>query len=243
MVDGVITLQGNGSLSVSEPTAPVTNDVADQSECVGSLSEVIVAHDGHRVLDGLDLEVGTGGITVVSGRSGSGKSTVLRALTGMAPVDSGRGVLLGVDRAGMTRGQRAAIRRGGVSVAAQGGSLTEPMDVRENLALARAARGLAEEPAYIEELVEALELAAFARRPVRLLSGGERQRVAVARALVVRPTLLVLDEPTSQLDETHARQVADLLARAAQSSTNPTAVLVASHDPQVLARAHHLLTL
>ena len=179
-------------------------------------------------MDGLSLDVCAGLLTLVRGRSGSGKSTLLRVLTGLADADAGRAVLAGVDLAGLPRAARADLRREHVAVFGQGGALAEPLDVIENLALARTARGLAADPDLIDKTVDALGLSALRGRAVRLLSGGERQRVAVARSLVVERPMVVLDEPTSSQDEAHAEIVARVLGEAAAAGR---AVLCATHDP------------
>jgi ABC-type lipoprotein export system ATPase subunit len=207
---------------------------------VARLRDVTVRLGDRTILDRLSLEILTGRVTVVSGRSGSGKSTLLGALTGLLRVDSGTVELAGTTLSGLDREARARSRRERVAVASQDGGLVDAMDIDENLALARAVRGLPDDPALADRLLVGLGLAALRARPVRLLSGGERQRVAVARTLVVSPALAVLDEPTSQLDETHAGQVAQALLAV---SRDEVAVLVASHDPAVLAVADEVLDL
>jgi ABC-type lipoprotein export system ATPase subunit len=227
--DGVL-LRGTGAAS---PVAATSSSAprAPGGAVVASLVGVTIAYSGATVLDRLDLEVRSHTLTVVSGRSGSGKSTLLRALTGLAPVDSGSVTVLGQRLDDLDRDGRAAVRRGGVAVAAQGGSLVETLHVRDNLSLARSARGLPDDDVRVDELCDLLGLTPLGARPVSSLSGGERQRVAVARSLVVEPAIAVLDEPTSQLDEGNAEVVSRALVDAARRGC---AVVVASHDPVLL---------
>ena len=236
--DGVL-LRGTGS-AVSAPTRAVAPAPAGTSAVVATLSEVSIAYAGDTVLDHVDLEVRSHTLTVVCGRSGSGKSTLLRALTGLAPVDSGIVTLLGRRLDELDRDGRAGVRRGGVAVAAQGGSLLATLHVRDNLRLARSSRGLPDDEARIDELCELLGLTPLGARPVSTLSGGERQRVAVARSLVVEPVIAVLDEPTSQLDEGNAELVTRALVDAAGRGC---AVVVASHDPVLLHAADVMVDL
>ena len=235
--DGVL-LRGTGTAVDVEAAAGRSEHA--RGEVVATLDAVSVAYGGTTVLDRVDVSVHAATLTVVSGRSGSGKSTLLRALTGLAPVDAGEVTLLGSRLADLDRDDRAAVRRAGVAVAAQGGSLVETMHVKDNLALARAARGMADDGVLVDSLCDALGLTPLAHRSVSSLSGGERQRVAVARSLVVEPVLAVLDEPTSQLDEANAEVVARVLLDAARRGV---AVVVASHDPVLLAAADTVLDL
>jgi ABC-type lipoprotein export system ATPase subunit len=237
--EGVL-LRGTTEAAESEKAGAATLPRRTDGRVVASMRGAAVAYDGVPVLDGFDLDVRAGAVTVVSGRSGSGKSTVLRALAGLAPLDGGRVVLHGADLAGTSRDDRAALRRDGVSVVTQSGSLVETLHVRENLELARTARGLPDDDALVAVLIDELGLAALAQRPVLQLSGGERQRVAVGRALVVSPRLAILDEPTSQLDEAGAEAVTAALVRAARDGC---AVLVATHDPTLLAEADVVVAL
>lgn len=192
------------------------------------------------VLDGLDLDLPAATLTVVRGRSGAGKSSLLRLLLGLTDPDSGTVVLGGSTVGDLNRAGRARLRRRTVSVALQAGSLAEPMTARENLLLARTARGLPDAAEGISELITALGLDAVAGRPVRLLSGGERQRVAIARSLAVRRPLVVLDEPTSQQDEAHAELVTSVLAAAASAGTS---LLCTTHDEFLAAAAGKIVEL
>jgi ABC-type lipoprotein export system ATPase subunit len=142
--------------------------------------------------------------------------------------------------AGLSRAALADVRRELVGVSTQSGALAEPMDTWENLAVARAARGLPRNQEAVQSVVAALGLDAVSRRPVRLLSGGERQRVAIARTLVAQRPLIVLDEPTSQQDEAHAELVTAVLVAAARAGT---AVVAATHDPVLAAAADPVLAL
>ena len=228
--DQGVLLRGTGVAAPVTKSAAATGPVV-LGAVVATLDGVSISYAGTTVLDDLRLEIHRGTLTVVSGRSGSGKSTLLRALTGLARVDSGSVTLLGHALGDLDRDERAKVRRSGVAVAAQGGSLVETMHVRGNLALARTARGLPDDDALVTSLCDRLGLTPLGHRPVSSLSGGERQRVAVARSLVVEPTVAVLDEPTSQLDEGNAEVVARALVDAARRGC---AVVVASHDPVLL---------
>jgi ABC-type lipoprotein export system ATPase subunit len=186
------------------------------------------------VLRGVSLEARAGQVHVVRGRSGSGKSTLLRVLLGLERPDSGQVVLNGTDLGSLGRAELADVRRRSAAVVGQDVHLAETVDARGNLELARAVRGQAPDVRGDDQLLEDLGIRALAHREVRLLSGGERQRTAVARALAVRPLLLVLDEPTSQLDESAAERLAAVLR---QGASHGIAVLVASHDPVLVSSA------
>jgi ABC-type lipoprotein export system ATPase subunit len=118
--------------------------------------------------------------------------------------------------------------------------LAEALNVAETLQLARAGRGLPNDDALVDEWLAALDLDGLRTRQVRLLSGGERQRLAVARALSVQADLVLVDEPTAQLDEAHAEMLAEALRYATKRGT---AVVAASHDPVLASAADGLLAL
>ncbi len=218
-----------------EPQRGVTPGVP-----VAQLVGVSRRYGDRTVLSGLDLDVMPGQVLVIRGRSGAGKSTLLRILTGLDSPDSGEVALAGQPLNGLDRSGRARLRGRVAAVVGQDVHLAETSTVLVNLELARAVRALPPDPDGDRGLVEELGLAALARREVRLLSGGERQRVAVARALAVRPALVVLDEPSSQLDESSAEQLAGVLRRAASGGA---AVVVASHDPVLVDAADAILDL
>jgi ABC-type lipoprotein export system ATPase subunit len=240
--DGAIRLVGTAA-----PAGPAASDAgpgADPFRASGTVAaraeHVSVARAGRTVLDDVDLEVPGGALTVVNGRSGSGKSTMLRLLAGLDRPDSGRVEVAGIDLADLDRNALADLRRARVAYSGQSVQLAEALDVAETLELARAGRGLASDDELVDHWLTALDLDGLRNRQVRLLSGGERQRVAVARALSVEADLVLVDEPTAQLDEAHA----ELLAAALRSATTRGAsVVAASHDPVLVTAADKLLSL
>ncbi|MEN3305092.1 MAG: peptide/nickel transport system ATP-binding protein ddpF [Micromonosporaceae bacterium] len=225
-------------------TAPVEEataiPAAEPGEEIATLDRVTVDRGGRRVLDGQRLALRRASLTVVRGRSGSGKSTLLRILSGLERPDAGR-VRIGdaeldrLDRTGL-----AGLRRRYVGVAAQSAALIESLDVLENLALMREARGLPADSELVRHWLDALGLDALRHRHVRVLSGGERQRVSVARVLAAQPSIAVLDEPTSQQDEANAERLVGVLVSAARQGT---ALVAATHDPVLVAAADEVVTL
>jgi tungstate transport system ATP-binding protein len=177
---------------------------------------------GRPVLDGLDLEIGGEGITVILGPNGAGKSVLLRILAGLLKADAG-----GIDWGGGTAT--------GIAMVFQ-----QPMVLRAsvlaNVAVALRPLGLprGECDARAREVLERVGLASRAADHGRLLSGGERQRLALARAWARRPRLLLLDEPTASLDPSGVEAVERIIR---QIRTDGAKVLMTTHN---LAQANRL---
>jgi ABC-type lipoprotein export system ATPase subunit len=193
----------------------------------------VTRNRGRPVLVSLTRTFGPGGLIAVDGRSGSGKTTLLRLLAGLDQPDSGELSLDGVPL-GDTE-QRAAVRRTRIGYLPQEPAPVGFLSARENVALALALRGLSMD----EAVLPGVGLANRARQRVARLSAGEAQRVALARALACARGLLVLDEPTSRLDEATAAAVGTLLRAAARVHT----VVCATHDPELLRHADEIVRL
>ncbi len=186
----------------------------------------------------LDLDLHRGELLAVRGRSGSGKSTLLRLVAGLDRPDVGTVEVLGSALADLDRDGLARLRRAHVGVSTQASALVDDLPLADGIGAGLALRG--RPTAVVEELLGAVGLGEPLGRPAGRLSGGERQRGAVVRALAGGTALVVLDEPTSQLDEASAALVAQVLLAAARAGR---AVLVATHDPALLACADRVLEL
>jgi len=174
------------------------------------IRDLKVAFDGTDVLHGVHLDLPAGSYGVVLGASGAGKSTLLRSIAGLVRA---RGTVKIGDRVVCGGSHAVPPEDRGIGFLFQGLALWPHMTVVGHLryALNGARVPRSEHDGYITETLEPLGIAALADRRPAQLSGGERQRLALARALVVRPDLVLLDEPTSSVDPETAREVRDLL--------------------------------
>lgn len=180
--------------------------------------------DGRRLIDGIDLTLEAGGLTVVMGPNGAGKSLLLRLLHGLIPATSGE-ISWGGEplsptirrRQGMVFQRPVLLRR---SVAA---NLDFALGLRNGASVERR-----------DALLDQVGLLGQARQPARLLSGGEQQRLALIRALALEPDVLFLDEPTASLDPASVLTIEEVVRRAVRSGTK---VIFVTHD---LAQARRL---
>lgn len=168
---------------------------------------------GRRVLQDVDFTLPPGEAVALEGRSGSGKSTLLHLAAGIAVPTEGRVILVDLDLAAASESERTALRGRHVGLVFQFFHLLPHLSVRENVALPAWVAG--ERGAQVDRralaLLDRVGLADRAPEPVARLSGGEMQRVAICRALLRSPRLVLADEPTGSLDDSTGRQVMDLL--------------------------------
>ncbi len=195
------------------------------------------------VLDGLSVTFAAGRMTVVSGRSGAGKTTLLRMIGGLDRADAGELRIDDVVLGECDAEQLAALRRERIGFLPQEPTPVGFLSAEENVVLALRLRGSdqAEAAERAAVVLSRVGLADRARQRVSRLSAGEAQRVALARALASARGLLIVDEPTSRLDESNAVRVADLLAGAA--ADDGQTVICATHDPELIKRADDVLRL
>lgn len=169
----------------------------------------------HVVLDNVDALFRRGETIALRGRSGSGKSTLLNLVGGIDTPDAGQVVVAGVDLASLTEHARTLFRRKHIGFVYQAFNLVPTLNVADNIRLVLELNGVSrgEADRRIAELLQAVGLADRADSYPDVLSGGEQQRVAIARALSHRPSVLLADEPTGNLDEKTAESVIALLDR------------------------------
>jgi len=203
-----------------------------------------IATPTHRVdiLKGIDLEIPRGQFAAIMGPSGSGKSTLLGLLAGLDTPTSGSIVLDGEDITGLEEDELALLRGRKIGFVFQSYHLIPTLTAEENVLLPLELSGHA--AGGVERARELLEsVGLFDRRdhyPVQL-SGGEQQRVALARAFVVRPPILLADEPTGNLDTTNGHMVLDLLI--ALNRREGTTLVLVTHDQQISEQADRRITL
>ena len=178
-----------------------------------------------------DADVPQGGALLLQGRSGTGKSTWLALVAGLLTPVSGELEVAGQDLRRLARGQRDTWRGRNVGFLPQKLHLSDALTVEGNLAAAYFAAGLPRDDARVRAVLEALAVGELAHRRPQHLSGGQAQRVAVARAILLQPRVLLADEPTASLDD-EAAAAALFLLRECAARCGATLV-VATHDARV----------
>jgi ABC-type lipoprotein export system ATPase subunit len=207
-----------------------------------SVTGLSKAYPGLRVLDGLELRVAAGEIVAVRGASGTGKSTLLHCLGLLDRPDAGQIVLDDEDLGALDESGRTRARARRIGFVFQAFHLLADFSLRENVLMSARTAGL--DPAAAakraDDLLARLGLAGR-DGDVRTLSGGERQRVALCRALLPQPALLLADEPTGNLDPSTAGVVLGEIINLAKEQGS--AVVMVTHDPDIAARADRSLEL
>jgi putative ABC transport system ATP-binding protein len=194
-------------------------------------------------LNGIDLEVAKGTFLAVMGASGSGKSTLLHLMAGLAKADGGRVVINGSDLGKFNDHQLTLFRRRQIGLVFQSFNLIPTLTAEENISLPLMLEGKSGSAgaATVSELLERLGLTARRDHRPDAMSGGEQQRVAIGRALVSDPAVILADEPTGNLDSANSRAVCELL-RDLCLIHGKTIVMV-THEPSVAAFAQEVVIL
>jgi len=188
-------------------------------------------------LRGVDLIVKTGEFLSIVGPSGSGKSTLFHIIGGLTPPTSGQVRVGGEDLASMTDAGRTRLRKRTVGFVFQKFNLLPNLTARDNIAVARYIAGYDHEPdPQFEEILRLLGIAARLDHKPNALSGGEQQRIAIARAIVNHPAILLADEPTGNLDTENSRAVLEIL-RDLNQRLGQT-ILMITHNPEAAAYGH-----
>lgn len=195
------------------------------------------------ICDNFDLNVEKGELVAIMGKSGCGKTTILNMIAGIEPIDSGEYIFDGAQVKIKTASDGVKFRRNKIGIILQHFALINDYNVYENVELGLWEAGLGEKEIRHRtlEMLESLGIADLRDKYPNKLSGGEKQRVAIGRALVCKPALLLADEPTGALDaETEAEIVA--LIKKINKETNTTMIIV-THDKEVADNCSRIITL
>jgi putative ABC transport system ATP-binding protein len=194
-------------------------------------------------LRGVDLRVERGEFVAIMGPSGCGKSTLLQMLGGLEMPTSGHVLIEDLDLAILNDDQRTLLRRRRVGFIFQAFNLLPTLSAEENVRLPLALDGVrpAQAAARSAEVLEQVGMTHRARHLPSQLSGGEQQRVAVARALVIRPVLLLADEPTGNLDSAAGQNLTTLMRRLVDEQAQT--IVMVTHDASVASHADRIIHL
>ena len=173
------------------------------------ISNLRVSIGGSAILRGIDLTIRPKSVFCLMGRNGVGKSTTLKALTGLYPVDSGKFELLGEN---ITKLNSAGRARAGLGYVPQGRDIFPLLTVEENLFIGLNARGWKRDSAEIDRIFTLFPIIKeFLHRKAGMLSGGQQQQLAIGRALLTKPKLLILDEPTEGIQPNIIDQIGEAI--------------------------------
>jgi putative ABC transport system ATP-binding protein len=200
-------------------------------------------HSAVTALDQVNLRIDSGEFLAISGPSGSGKSTLLNLIGCIDKPTSGRILIDGVDTCRLSSSQTSVLRREKIGFVFQTFNLIPVFTASENVEYPLLVQGVSanERRRRVAEALENVGLSARAHQRPDLLSGGERQRVAVARAIVHRPALVLADEPTANLDTRNATQLIDLM-RDLNRSLGLTFIF-STHDQRLLEHTPRIVRL
>ncbi|UUX97243.1 ABC transporter ATP-binding protein [Aquabacterium sp. J223] len=193
------------------------------------------------ILDDVEFRIDSGQTVAIVGASGSGKSTLLSLIAGLDTPSDGRVLLAGHDLFALDEDARAAVRATQLGFVFQSFQLLTHLTALENVMLPLELLGRPDARALAGEMLARVGLAGRLRHTPRLLSGGEQQRVALARAFVVRPAVLLADEPTGSLDHATGAQVMSLMFELNREAG--TTLLLVTHDRGIALKCERQLVI
>lgn len=192
-----------------------------------------------QALKNINLDINKGQFTAVVGASGSGKSTLLHMLSGIDKPTSGKVIIDGSDIYALNEKKLSVFRRRRVGIIFQYYNLIPVLNVEENIKLPFMLDDIEPDEKYIDELIEILDLQDRRHHFPEELSGGQQQRVAIGRALAYKPSIVLADEPTGNLDTKNSRAVVELL-RFSVEKFNQTLIMI-THDMGIASSADRII--
>jgi putative ABC transport system ATP-binding protein len=229
-----------GAAAGATPT--VLEPTVDYAACATHATKVYGAGDtAVTALDDVTLGLPPGQFTAIMGPSGSGKSTLMHCLAGLDTLTSGQAFIGGTDIASLSDRERTILRRDRLGFVFQSFNLLPTLTAEENITLPADLAGRTPDPAWLDTVVDKLDLRDRLRHRPSELSGGQQQRVAVGRALISQPDVVFADEPTGALDSRASTELLRFL-RSVVEDLGQTVVMV-THDPGAAAYADRVVFL
>lgn len=188
-----------------------------------------------KALDGVDLNINQGEFVAIIGASGSGKSTLLNMIGGLDNPTSGEVQIGGKEIGNMNADELTVFRRRNIGFIFQNYNLIPVLNVLENITLPIELDGKSPDESFITEIIDILGLKEKIYKMPSQLSGGQQQRVAIARALANKPSIILADEPTGNLDSVTSEEVLDLMKKMSEQF-HQTIVMI-THDPNIASKA------
>jgi putative ABC transport system ATP-binding protein len=192
-----------------------------------------------KALNGIDLTIEKGKFTAIIGASGSGKTTLLNMMGGLDIPDEGEVIVDGVNLSGLKEKELAVFRRNKVGFVYQNFNLIPTLTVQENILFPLSLAGSGPDPVFFQEITELLQIKDRLTTYPHELSGGGRQRVAIARALMAKPSILLADEPTGNLDSKSGQNVLGLLKMSVETY-HQTLVMI-THNLEIAQMADRVV--
>lgn len=194
-----------------------------------------------KALQHIDLKIEQGSFVAIVGKSGSGKSTLLHLMGGLDHPDCGEIILNQTNYSSLNDKEMTLLRRRKIGFVFQFFNLIPSQNVYENIVLPIRIDGLYEDQSFVNDVIDLLGLTDKKLCYIDELSGGQQQRVAIARALASKPEMILLDEPTGNLDSQNSQEVMELL-RLSQKKYQQTIVMV-THDALMANQSQRIITL
>ncbi|MDU4890807.1 MAG: ABC transporter ATP-binding protein [Clostridium sp.] len=194
-----------------------------------------------RALDGVSFTVAKGEFIAIIGASGSGKSTLLHLLGGLDRPTSGKVIINDMEIYNQNENSLSIFRRRNIGFIFQFFNLMPILNVEENISLPALLDNEKVDKKYLDEIIKIIGLEERRKHIPSELSGGQQQRVSIARALINKPSIILADEPTGNLDSKNSKEVIDLL-KATAKKYNQTLLLI-THDSRIAEQADRIITL